>query len=672
MNLNNKLFALVAGALLCFGCGDDPGFIDAKDTQRIPALNPATISPLSNESGSVRAYVGTEVTVQGFNLDRIGAVTMDDIEVELTAQSIKELKFRIPALDYAQNDLPYAVKLRVYGADEAQVFSYDYFVTIPVTDASVSGFAPVEGTVGTEITVSGRNLGQVTRIRFGSATVEAADFTEVDDDAKSGFVKFRVPAGDYAAPDTEVAVVAEWGTATIDVTGETPFMVHVPSFDALTAQPEGVNSLIGDELELTGRNLDLVMAVKWGDVALTPVEKSAEALTVRFPASIEQADPAVQTKVLVAEWGLSEPAQTEVLADAWRVDTTPSSSVVVPEFGPMTVEDGKFYLGKTVTVPGANLTTVEKIELQYDDECIEAEMLAGATDSELKFTVPDGVTFATAREVSVVAFHNGGEQLEIDKATIYPFYYYKDVKLGSGSSSVSTYPYPEFAWSNAFFLPDTGRVLSTDEWVSGTVDSFALETSNKAILLENKSPVLQKANITLEQYYGIQPYIFLTTGSDGKLAFQNPANSASQLKTHRYLSGKTAVSSTFGTPIIYFLVLKSGAVFDAVKEGSLTCVSDVDKIASAAAPAFGNGRNFIVGDVIAVQYVTYAKGTKPAVAEDIHKQGYMVVTEVTCADPDKVTQTIKDGVATDNPAGAATDLNGYVKFDFYWSKTLNK
>ena len=664
----NRYAALALfGALVLGGCQEDH-FIEGGEY--IPALNSATLAPATNASGTQRAYVGTEVSVEGFNLDRLSSVTVADVPAEITAQTIKELKFRIPALELEQRDLPHEVEIKAFDAREEQFFAYAYYVTMPVTDASVSGYSPAEGTVGTEITLSGRNLGQVTRIRFGGATVEAADFAEVDDEG--AFVKFRVPAGGHAGPDTQVAIVAEWGTETIDVTGETPFLLHVPSFDALAAQPEGTNSVIGDELELTGRNLDLVSEVKWGDKALPLVAQSAEALTVRFSASIEQADPVVQTKALVAEWGLSEPAQTEILADAWRVDTTPSSSVVVPEFGQMTVEDGKFYLGKTVTVTGANLTTVEKIELQYDGECIEAEMLAGATDSELKFTVPDGVTFAKAREVSVAAFHNGGEQLEIGKATIYPFYYYKDVKLGSGSSSVSTYPYPEFAWSNAFFLPDTGRVLSTDEWVSGTVDSFALETSNKAILLENKSPVLQKANITLEQYYGIQPYIFLTTGSDGKLAFQNPANSASQLKTHRYLSGKTAVSSTFGTPIIYFLVLKSGAVFDAVKEGSLTCVSDVDKIASAAAPAFGNGRNFIVGDVIAVQYVTYAKGTKPAVAEDIHKQGYMVVTEVTCADPDKVTQTIKDGVATDNPAGAATDLNGYVKFDFYWSKTLNK
>ncbi len=650
----------LAGALAFGGCKDDH-FLEGGEY--VPALNSATLAPATNASGTQRAYVGTEVSVQGFNLDRLTAVTVADVPAEITAQNIKELKFRIPALELAQSDLPHEVELKAFGAGEEQFFSHAYYVTIPVTDASVSGYAPADGTVGTEITLSGRNLGQVTRIRFGSATVEAADFTEVDEEG--GFVKFRVPAGDYAGPDTEVAIAAEWGTETVDVTGETPFLLHVPAFDALEPQPEGTNSAIGDELELTGRNLDLVTAVKWGDKALVIADKSAGALTVRFPSSIEAETPAVQSRALVVEWGLSEPAQTEVLADAWRVDTTPSSSVVTPEFGPMTVEGGKFYLGKTVTVTGANLTTVEKIEVQYDSERIEATISAGATDSELKFTVPEGVTFNKASEVSVVALHNGGEQLEIGKATIYPFYYYKDVKLGSGSSSVANYPYPEFAWSNAFFMPDTGHVISTDEWVSGTVDSFALETSNKAILLDNKVPVLQKANITSEQYYGIEPYIFLTTGGDGKLAFQNPANSASQLKTHRYQSGKTAVSSTFGTPIIYFLVLKSGAVFDAVKDGSLTSIAEITKVAGSAAPAFGNGRNFIVGDVIAVQYVTYAKGTKPAAAGDIRKQGYIVVTEITCADPDKMS-------GSNTTAGEATDLTGYVKFDFYWSKTLNE
>ncbi len=648
MNLNNKLFALVAGALLCFGCGDDPGFIDAKDTQRIPALNPATISPLSNESGSVRAYVGTEVTVQGFNLDCIGAVTMDDIEVEFTAQSIKELKFRIPALDYAQNDLPYAVKLRAYDLDKQSIFTYDYFVTVPVTDALVTGFAPAEGTVGAEITVSGRNLGQVTRIRFGGATVEAADFAEVDDEG--AFVKFRVPAGGHAGPDTQVAIVAEWGTETIDVTGETPFLLHVPSFDALAAQPEGTNSVIGDELELTGRNLDLVSEVKWGDKALPLVAQSAEALTVRFSASIEQADPVVQTKALVAEWGLSEPAQTEILADAWRVDTTPSSSVVVPEFGQMTVEGGKFYLGKTVTVTGANLTTVEKIELQYDGECIEAEMLAGATDSELKFTVPDGVTFAKAREVSVAAFHNGGEQLEIGKATIYPFYYYKDITIGASDASNIAI---------AFFVPDMGKVISTDEWRA--LDKYAAPD----IMLNNKNE-LDKTKVTEEQYYEVLPYLFCTAGSKA-FNIQGPCGSNGQLKNFKTSEGVsiTNTGTWFGTPILSFRNLDESAASEAVKQvaasvrdGSVATMVFSAVTTATASPTFVldgdavNSGDFNAGTVLLVQYSTWSFGNIKPKGNGICRSRFLHVKEVTAA--------------------AVSDKKGRVTFDFYWSKTLNK
>ncbi len=648
MNLNNKLFALVAGALLCFGCGDDPGFIDAKDTQRIPALNPATISPLSNESGSVRAYVGTEVTVQGFNLDCIGAVTMDDIEVEFTAQSIKELKFRIPALDYAQNDLPYAVKLRACDLDKQSIFTYDYFVTVPVTDALVTGFAPAEGTVGAEITVSGRNLGQVTRIRFGGATVEAADFAEVDDEG--AFVKFRVPAGGHAGPDTQVAIVAEWGTETIDVTGETPFLLHVPSFDALAAQPEGVNSLIGDELELTGRNLDLVSEVKWGDKALPLVAQSAEALTVRFSASIEQADPVVQTKALVAEWGLSEPAQTEILADAWRVDTTPSSSVVVPEFGQMTVEDGKFYLGKTVTVTGANLTTVEKIELQYDDKCIEAAISAGATDSELKFAVPDGVTFDTAREVSVVALHNGGEQLEIGKATVYPFYYYKDITIGASDASNIAI---------AFFVPDMGKVISTDEWRA--LDKYAAPD----IMLNNKNE-LDKTKVTEEQYYEVLPYLFCTAGSKA-FNIQGPCGSNGQLKNFKTSEGVsiTNTGTWFGTPILSFRNLDESAASEAVKQvaasvrdGSVATMVFSAVTTATASPTFVldgdavNSGDFKAGTVLLVQYSTWSFGNIKPKGNGICRSGFLHVKEVTAA--------------------AVSDKKGRVTFDFYWSKTLNK
>lgn len=658
MKLRNSFLAAAVGLLLLgSGCDDKSGFIDAKDTQRTPALNSATLSPLSNESGSVRAYVGTEVTVQGFNLDRIGAVTMDDIEVELTAQSIKELKFRIPALGYAQNDLPYAVRLLAYDLDRTQVFAYSYFVTVPVTDALVTGYAPAEGTVGTEVTLSGRNLGQITRVRFGSATVEAADFTEVDEQS-GAFVKFLVPAVETAAPDSETAIAAEWGTETIDVTGEAPFMLHVPVFGALDAQPEGTASAIGDELELTGSNLDLVTAVKWGDKELTLVEQSAEAVKVRFPGSIEQADPVVQSKTLVAEWGLSQPAQTTTLAPAWRVDTTPSSTVLTPEFGQMTAEDGKFYLGKTVTVKGANLSVVEGIELQYGSERIAAEMLAGATDSELKFTVPDGVGFDTATEVSVVALHNGGEQLEIGKEKVYPFYYYKGIRVGLGSNSSSSYT--EYAAANAFFYPDTGRVVSTDEWVDSNLDPYAASGANTAVTAGN---TLTKSALSSDEYYAVKPYVFFIANSSHKLSIAGCANTANQLKNHfRYVNGKaTALPGTFGTPIMMYRVVTAAATADAIRSGAFETMKYDGAVPSSGGPAFGTAEAasaWVKGSVLVASYSSYTAGGKPSSVSDFAKTGYIVIRDITCADS-------STGLAN-------TDRAGYIEFDMYWSKMQNE
>ncbi len=655
MKLRYGFLAAAAGLLSLGSCADRSGFIDAKDTQRTPALNSATLSPLSNESGSVRAYVGTEVSVQGFNLDRIGSVTMDDIEVELTAQNIKELKFKVPALDYAQNDLPYAVRLLAFDQEHAQVFAYDYFVTVPVTDAIITGYAPAEGTVGTEITLSGRNLAQITRVRFGSATVEAADFTEVDE--AGAFVKFRVPAGSYEAPDVDVAIAAEWGTETIDVTGEALFWVHVPAFFAVE-QAEGENSAVGDELELTGRNLDLVTAVKWGETALVLVEKSSETLKVRFPSSIEQADPAVQAKALVVEWGLTEPAQTATLVEAWRVDTTPSSTVLTPEFGQMTVEDGKFYLGKTVTVAGANLTVVEGVELQYGSERVEAEVLAGATDSELKFTVPDGVTFDTATEVSVVALHNGGEQLEIGKATVYPFYCYKGIRVGLGSNSSSSYT--EYAAANAFFYPDTGRVVSTDEWVDSNLDPYAASGANTAVTAGN---TLTKSAISSDEYYAVKPYVFFIANSSHKLTIAGCANTANQLKNHfRYVNGKaTALPGTFGTPIMMYRVVTAAATADAIRSGAFETMKYDGAVPSSGGPAFGTAEaanTWVKGSVLVASYSSYTAGGKPSAVSDFAKTGYIVIRDITCADS-------STGLAN-------ADRAGYIEFDCYWSKTLNE
>ena len=612
-NIWKGMAALLAGAALLTACGDDStepdGHVPAIDVTTRKLAPDATGS--NGESGTTRAYVGTVVTAEGFNLDQVGDVTFDGVSAEIVEQTIKTLKFKVPVLDLAQRDDSYRTDLLVLDRTGNIVFRYEYYVTVPVTDALASGYSPAEGTVGTVVTIEGRNLEQVTEIRFADRTILSDAFTEVVAGAEKSSVSFAVPAGNYAAGESEVAIAAVWGGVNeIDVTGEVLFRMQTPRVDPLQ-QPEGTNSLIGDEVTMTGEYLDLLSEIEWGDSELIVLEQTASTLKVKFPSSIDATDPVVTAADIRGVYG--EPAQPVVLAAAWRLDTTPQGPAK-PVLKGMTAEDGKFYLGKVVTVTGENMASVEGFLV----DGVAAELAGEPNDVQAEFIVPDGVTFTEATEVAVEVLYNGGTKVDFGTATIYPFYYYKDVTMGSGSSSVKNYPYPEYAWTNAFFLPDSGEVISTDTWVNEAVDAFArLSASNAAITSAN---TLNKASVTAEQYYGVQPYIFLSAASNGKLAFQNPANSASQLKTHRYEEGKTAVSSTFGTPIIFYNVLKEGATFDAVKAGEFTSMTEIEKVAGSSAPAFGTANQFVAGDVIAVQYVTYTKGSKPAADEDICKQ----------------------------------------------------
>lgn len=647
---------LLAAALIAGGCKDD-NLIEGG--VHIPAINQATLTPTTDASGTRRAYIGTEISVEGFNLDKISAVTIADVAAQITEQTIKSLKFKVPALELAQQDQPYEVRIAAFGADASKaIFTTPYYVSVPVTDARVESYTPAEGTVGTEITLTGRNLEQITRVHFGETVIEASAFSEVQEGATGSYVKFHVPAGNYTATDTEVAIKAEWGTSEIDVTGDAPFTLHVPVLDPLAPQVEGTNSLLGDELDLTGQNLDLIESVKWGDTELTIAEQSATALRFRFPATIEKADPAVQTRALTAGWGT--PVQVVTLSAGWRLDTTPSATVLVPEMTSMTAEDGgadnRFYLRKTVTVAGTNLTAVEGIELRYSDGAeyrFAATILDGASDMQLEFTVPDQMAFTEATEMSVVAIYNGGDMADFGKAMVYPFYYFKGIRLGIGSNSKSTYT--EYAAENAFFYPDLNRTVSTAAWYDEELDPYARSGSNPAV---TKASTLNHAAITAEEYYAVKPYLFFITNSSSKLSLAGCANSSSQIKTHcRFIDGSaTALPSAYGTPIVQYRVL-TGADAEVVSNGTLTTMTYDGAMPGSGAPALGTAESssaWTKGSVIVMCYANYAKGAKPEAATNFAKTGYIVIRDFTCADP-------QTGLAN-------ADRAGYVEFDMYWSK----
>ena len=650
------LGALLFSALLMTACGED----NTDSVVHVPAIDVTNkkLDPdatgVNGESGAVRAYVGTVVTAKGFNLDQVTRVELGGMEAEIVEQKIDQIQFTVPALELAQRDESYLQELHIY-AGEQVIFTYDYYVTIPVTDAIVSAYSPALGTVGSEVKIEGRNLEQIYEIHFGEEVVLAEQFKEVVAGSEASSVSFLVPAGNYAAGESTQTIKAYWGDAIeIDVTGENLFTLQTPRVDALS---QSEPNRIGDEITVTGQFLDLLSTYKWGNYEMIVLEgATAESVTLKFPSSIEPTDPVVTAADLTAEWGT--PAQKLVLAAAWQLDTTPQGPAK-PVFASFTAQDGgaenRLYLAKQVVVKGQNMASIEGFVV----DGLEAALVGEPNDVEATFLVPEGVTFTKAKEVAVEAIYGGGTKIDFFSATLYPFYYFKDITLGLGSNSKSTYD-PDAA-ERAFFYPDLKRVVSTTEWKNTPLDPYAASGSNPAV---KAASTLTAGAITEQEYYDVLPYIFFITNSSSKLSIAGCANSASQIKTHCIFEDGSAVSlpSTYGTPLMMYRALgddKEWAI--KVKEDRLTSLVDYDgSVPGQGGPALGatvsDGSTWMVGSVIVVGYYGFVEGAKPNSLDQLHKVGFMRVTEMTCAD-------LSTGLAN-------ADRKGYIKFDLYWSKAI--
>lgn len=416
---------------------------------------------------------------------------------------------------------------------------------------------------------------------------------------------------------------------------------------------------MGDSFDLTGTNLDLIGKVLWGTTELTIESATSEKLTLKIPSTLE-GQTGIQTKALTGTYGT--PAQTLSIGN-YRIDVTPLQAAV-PTAASVVPADGgsaspyKFFLGKTVTVTGENLTLVTALKIGG----LSATVIGTTTDTKLTFTVPDGFTFTTATDCKIDVTYGNNLTTDFGTVKVYPFYFYPNIQIGLGSNSSSTYT--DYARQHAFLLCNSGEVISADTWYDNATDAFAKTGSNALITAANTLTLT--AEHPASDYYSVKPYLFFTASSSHKLAMNSPANSSSQLKCHFRTDSKTALPSAFGTPLLYFSVLLSTsdtekAWADKVKAGTLTDLITYDQLGGSAAPAFAASESststWTAGSVIAVQYVSAAKGVKPTLLTDLYQMGFMYVKEVTCGD-----------AAT---GLALTTREGYIKFDFYWSKPIN-
>jgi hypothetical protein len=281
-------------------------------------------------------------------------------------------------------------------------------------------------------------------------------------------------------------------------------------------------------------------------------------------------------------------------------------------------------------------------------------------DVEASFIIPEEVTFTTATEVSLEAVYGGGTKVDFGTIKVYPFYYYKNVRLGLGSNSKSTYT--QYASDNAFFYPDLGSVVSAKEWLDAQLDRYAASGANAAVTAAN---TLTKSAITEAEYYAVKPYIFVITNSKSEVGFAGCANSSSQIKSHCTYVGSsfTSLPSAYGTPLVMYRAFGDDNEWSQkVKNGQLESLAAYDGSAPGQGkPNMGatcaDGKTWTTGSVLLVGYVSYTSGVKPSAVSELAKIGFIHIKEVTCADANGV---------------AVPSREGYIEFDLYWSKTINQ
>ena len=612
-----------------------------KQTTHIAAVQ--TLTPMPDESGVKRVFEGDEVVLTGQNLDHVANVYINETEAEIVKKAIRELTFKVPTMGFAQQDNPHYAMLYVIDDNKLDtIYRNNFYITVPVTDAIIGSFTPAEGTIGTVVTIKGRNLEQVTAVNFAGVKLEGEALT-----LSAESIKFTIPAGTYTPGSNAVEISAEWAGGVLAVTGaENTFTMKTPKATIDNAQGANDSAKIGDEVSFSGENLDLITKTTWGTYEMVLVEQSATKLVLKTPSSIEQANPVVQSANLVSEWG--SPVQTYTLVEGYKVDTTPTGPAK-PVFVSLTAQDGgadnRLYLGKTVTVKGQNLINVEGFQV----DGVAATLVEGGTDTEIQFIVPDGVSFTAAKEVALTALYNGGNPVDFGTVTVYPFYYWKDVVIGANDPSNS---------SIAFFVPDMGGVVSADDWSDAYAGINGVSSKNE----------INKSVLTAEQYYSVKPYIFVTSGTD--FAFIGPANSNSQLKNVKKSDGTAVVSgSAYGTPIVGYRNMEyTGATeselawAERVKTNNITSLTDElpDKMASSGGPKFNlnptANNTFGIGKVLLVQYVTYEYGKLSSLpAEGVRNTGFIYVKEMS-------------PVPT---ANSSLDQKTPLTLDIYWSKPLN-
>jgi uncharacterized protein YdaL len=246
------------------------GYTFVAPSALLPAPAAPAVSQIAPNSGPSTG--GTTVTITGANLAGATGVHFGTTAATMTLNTPTQIVVKSPAHVGGAVDVTVTAPGGTSSIVPADVFTY-----LVGNRPAVSKISPTSGpsTGGTQVTISGSNLGGATSVRFG--TVAA---TISSNSTKS--IVVHSPAG--TAGTVDVTVTTAGGTSNL-VTGDRFTYTTPPPAPAVAGiAPTSGTTAGGTSVTITGSNLNGASSVHFGTTAASISSISATQIVVRSPA----------------------------------------------------------------------------------------------------------------------------------------------------------------------------------------------------------------------------------------------------------------------------------------------------------------------------------------------------------------------------------------------------
>ena len=310
----------------------------------ITTKTPITYSePISIESVSPATIkAGQTLTIKGDYLNLIKRIIFFDGvalgDTAFTSKTRKQIELKVPV--QAQTG-----KIILSNGAEIPIEVYSKEV-LNVVLPTFTSFAPTTIKPGAVLTITGKDLDLVDMVEFGGGKIIPSNNFSLNTAGTE--IKVNVPED---AQDGILKLLAKSGVA---VEGGTPLTTVMPS--GLTVTPEQVKN--DKEITIKGANLDLVSAVKFGDLEAVISSKAADKIVLTVP---KTATALKATLVTLSTKTIETPAFTYI-------------KPAITALNPTTL-----MAGSDLTIEGTNLDLVKQVKFPSAAKIVDVTPASAAS-----------------------------------------------------------------------------------------------------------------------------------------------------------------------------------------------------------------------------------------------------------------------------------------------------